>query len=102
LGSCEAFEVSGRDDIVSQLFGIVSEFNASIHSLGNYRCIPAIDGVRVDSFVVANIHKDGVITTRGLRYRDELVALAGKWVIKRREHRPLWQTGAKAVPPILP
>lgn len=91
-GAADEFSVSTRVQIVSQLFGIIDGFGPTIHALGNFSARESGGRGHVDSFVVANIVKNGSFTARGIHYSDMLERVGGRWLIRQRRHRPLWQT----------
>jgi hypothetical protein len=96
-----ATTVDGRDEIVRE-FAAIARFPSSIHVLAN----ASVDVERREGVVYAVAYltspDEERILVRGLRYDDRYAHEDGQWRFQSREHHPLWQFEADAVPPRVP
>ncbi|MDI2035892.1 nuclear transport factor 2 family protein [Paenarthrobacter nitroguajacolicus] len=89
--------------------GVVADFirrtlegcDSSLHVLGSWSCRVKGDIAEIESHAVASLHiaAKGVISTRGIRYRDQALRIGDGWRFTERIHEPLWQVDAPAVVP---
>ncbi|MET0580049.1 MAG: nuclear transport factor 2 family protein, partial [Ilumatobacteraceae bacterium] len=99
-----AMHVEGLGALVD---GPPPAFRSSMHALAHASITIDGDRAHADTYAVAHLLLDGdgpagTLTTRGLRYVDELTRTTDGWLISHRRHIPLWQSDQTATPPSAP
>lgn len=97
----------GATEISSTLVRLMGRFDASLHVTSSPAVMIDGDRATADVFAAANMvfkqpEDNGQIFVRGVRYRDELRRINGKWVITNRVHTTRWQHNAQSIQPFVP
>jgi ketosteroid isomerase-like protein len=66
--------------------------NPTTHAMTNVIVEVTGERTHVETTALITLTKpEGIIVTRGVHYSDDCVKVEGRWVIRRRVHRPDWQ-----------
>ncbi len=98
-GSVDEKTVLGGEAIARGVFDSCSRFTASNHSISNFVAHCTGQQATANTFAIAHVVIGSQGLVRGLRYEDSLQRRNGRWLITRRVHTPLWQTGIEIEAP---
>jgi len=75
--------------------------DSTLHALGNWVLKVEGDTALIESHAVVSLHfsAKGLVSTRGIRYRDTARRADGRWCFTGRVHEPLWQVDSPTVTP---
>jgi hypothetical protein len=75
--------------------------DSTVHALGNWLLKVEDDTALIESHAVVSLHfaAEGLVSTRGIRYRDRARRADGGWRFTERVHEPLWQVDSPTVIP---
>lgn len=99
VGSPQELRIEGRQAVMDQLQGVLTNFVSSTHILANIGI--KVDGDRAESctHAIANVWINDKFLVRGLRYLDKFSNDGSAWRIVERKHIQMWQYEAKPVTP---
>jgi len=106
-GKGRKISFKGAAEISSTLVRLMGRFEGSLHVTSSPAVIVNGNRATADVFAAANMFfkqpdDSGRIFVRGVRYRDELAKIDGKWLIINRVHTTCWQHNAESVEPFVP